>query len=70
MRIVQLILLHFGIAAVMSAGFALLPLVCSAAVRLRSRRRRAEGSAPAAARRREHLRLLAALRERGPSKSA
>ena len=64
MDIVRLILLHFGIAASMAAGFALWPVACSAPARIKAIFRRSPDSSLVAARRREQLRLLAALHDR------
>lgn len=64
MDIMRLVLLHFGIAASMAAGFALWPVVCSTPARIQAIFRRRPGSALVAARRREQLRLLAALHDR------
>ncbi|MBA4016527.1 MAG: hypothetical protein C0483_05010 [Pirellula sp.] len=64
MHVARLILLHFGIAAAMAAGFTLWPVACSAAARFKSVIRRAPNQARMAARRSEQLRLLAALHDR------
>jgi hypothetical protein len=64
MRIVELLILHFGIAASMAAGFALLPLFFAAVMRVLRRPPRPTISTYSAAQRLEQLRLLAALQER------
>ena len=63
MDVVRLILLHFGIAASMAVGFALWPVACSAPARIKAFMRRSPSSKSVAARRREQLRLLAALHD-------
>ena len=64
MYVARLLLLHFGIAAAMAAGFTVWPVACSAAARLRLFFRRARSTSRTAACRREQLRLLAALHDR------